>query len=363
MAKTPPARYAATAVPTFEVREFRPGDVAAAAGLLASAQARARDKGPDGLVLGGRFHEAAPCRALLDKLVGSPRTTSVVAVEDGRVCAYLAGERQLFAPEDFASIYAEPRSTSVPLHGHAAAAGVDAMRVYEAMYTSVATAWVEEGFFVHNVAVSELDRDAMEAFAALGFGRKSVCAIRATEPLDVEADGTGPAEGITIEEIRGRDDEALETFHRRLMNFQTGAPMFWPYSGDSDAKVRAVRRDAMLTGQGFAYIARNGSGEPLGSMLFVPAVFLSPLLISDRMVYLWEGFVDEDRRAVGVGSLLLNHAMRALRERGIEWCALHFVSGNPRGGRFWPSRGFVSVEAVMRRHVDERVAWARGIHS
>jgi GNAT superfamily N-acetyltransferase len=228
------------------------------------------------------------------------------------------------------------------------------------MYALLAAPWVDDGFFVHNVAVSALDRHAMEAWNVLGFGRKSMCAVRSTEPLTIPAKD-GPS--VEIEEIRGRDEDVLELFHQRLMTYQTGAPMFWPYTGESDARVRAVRRDALVSGQGFAYVARGVGGKPLGSLLFVPSVFLSPLLVCENMVYLWEGYVEEEARAEGVGSTLLDHALACLAERGIKWCALHFVSGNPRGGRFWPSKGFLPVEAVMHRHVDERVAWAKGFPS
>jgi GNAT superfamily N-acetyltransferase len=332
-------------------------DQQAAAELLAAAHARAMASGPGGLHLGERYLSASGCRALVDQLFASPRTSAVVAEVDGRVRGYLAGEKQLFAPEDFASIYAEPRSTNVPLHGHAVAADADTTLVYERMYATLAQRWVADGFFIHNVAVSALDRAAKEAWNLLGFGRKSVCAVRPTSRIgDVPSNELG----IRIEEIRGRDDEVLETFHRRLMIFQTGAPMFWPYTGESDAKVRSVRRDALLSGQGFAYIAKERAGRALGSLLFVPSVFLSPLLVCEKMVYLWEGFVEEDQRASGVGSILLDHAMSSLAERGVKWCALHFVSGNPRGGRFWPSRGFLPVETVLHRHVDERIAWAKG---
>jgi GNAT superfamily N-acetyltransferase len=293
----------------------------------------------------------------VEQLLASPRATAVVAERHGRVCGFLAGERQLFAPEDFASIYAEPRSTNIPLHGHAVDADDDADILYEAMYSALAEGWVADGFFIHNVAARASDPATLDAWSLLGFGRKSVCAVRATSPLDVR---TRPVEGITIDELRGRDDEILETFHRSLMTFQTGAPMFWPYTGESDARVRSVRRDALLSGQGFAYIARDAGHVPLGSLLFVPSVFLSPLLVCERMVYLWEGFVDERSRSAGVGSLLLDHALSCLRERGVLWCALHYVSGNPRGGRFWPSKGFAPVECVLHRHVDERIAWARG---
>ncbi|MFN2425002.1 MAG: GNAT family N-acetyltransferase [Candidatus Binatia bacterium] len=342
------------------VRDFRPKDLQAAAELLASSQVRAQAAGPAGLRLGERYLEARGCRNLIEQLVASPRATSLVAEEGGRIRGFLAGEKQLFAPEDFASIYAEPRSTNVPLHGHAVAADADQQSLYEALYAGLARRWVADGFFVHNVAVSALDRGALEAWALLGFGRKSVCAVRPT--ARIEGDAPRGAE-VTIEEIRGRDDEVLETFHRRLMTFQTGAPMFWPYTGESDSRVRSVRRDALLSGQGFAYVARSKAGEALGSLLFVPSVFLSPLLVCEKMVYLWEGFVDKDHRATGVGSALLDHAMESLSERGVRWCALHFVSGNPRGGRFWPSKGFVSVEIVVHRHIDERVSWAKGFES
>ncbi|MFN2377358.1 MAG: hypothetical protein ABR538_12530 [Candidatus Binatia bacterium] len=342
---------------TVRVREFRPGDVPAAAELLAAAQARVQAACPGGLLLGERFLGATACRQLLEQLVASPRASAVVAEENGRMLGYLAGERQLFAPEDFASIYAEPRSTNVPLQGHALAADADAALVYQEMYAALAARWAADGFFIHNVAMSALEPAAMEAWNLLGFGRKSVCAVRPTRRLDGDSRG---AAAIRIEEVRGRDDEALETFHRRLMAFQTAAPMFWPYTGEADAKVRAVRRDALLSGQGFAYVAHDDKGTALGSLLFVPAVFLSPLLVCEKMIYLWEGFVDDGDRARGVGSTLLDHAMASLAERGIQWCALHYVSGNPRGGRFWPSKGFVAVEVVVHRHVDERVAWARG---
>jgi GNAT superfamily N-acetyltransferase len=225
------------------------------------------------------------------------------------------------------------------------------------MYAALSRKWVADGFFVHTVSVSAFDRAAADAWAMLGFGRKSVCAVRPTSNL---AAGEMPAAGVSIGEIHGRDDEILETFHRRLMTFQTAAPMFWPYNGESDAKVRAVRRDAMVSGQGIAYLARGRDAKPLGSMLFVPSVFLSPMLVCDKMVYLWEGFVEEDARSGGVGSMLLEHAMGKLHEKDVQWCALHYVAGNPRGGHFWPAKGFLAVEYVLRRHVDERVAWAGG---
>lgn len=343
-------------MPRLEVRELRPADLDAAAELLAARQRRVRERATIALPLGESFEAALPCRELIEKFVASPRTSSVVATSAGRVVGFLAGERQLFAPEDFAAIYAEPRSIALPLHAHAVAGDEDASELYEAMYGHLSGVWADGGFFVHNVSVSSFDEAALGAWFDLGFGRKSVCAWRSTARLEPEP---APIEGLEIEEIRGRDHPALERFHRRLMSFQTAGPMLWPYSGEADASVDAVRRKSLWSGQGFAFLAKLAD-EPVASLLFVPSVFLSPLLGSDRSIYLWEGYVDDGRRAAGVGTCLLAHALAALSRRGIESCSLHYVSGNPRGGRFWPAKGFVPVEATLKRHVDERVAWARG---
>ncbi len=359
MATVRPLRYSEVrgeaALARLQVREFLPSDVYAAAELLRAAHIRAQGSAPAGSLLGVRFFDARACRELIETCLDSPRTRGAVVEDGSHMCGYLLGEKQLFGPQDFASIYAEPRSIGVPLQGHAVAADANAALVYETLYAFLARDWVADRFFIHNVSVSALDGASAEAWSRLGFGHKSVCAIRPMRPL---VPRPRPVWDLVIEEIRGRDDDILETFHRRLMTFQVGAPMFWPYDGEADAKVRDIRAEAMACGEGVAFVARRG-GEALGSMLFVPAVFLSPLLVCERMAYLWEGYVEGDARGVGVGSVLLDHAIDRLQRDGVEWCSLHFVSGNPRGGNFWRSKGFIPVELTMKRHVDERVAWTR----
>ena len=46
------------------------------------------------------------------------------------------------------------------------------------------------------------------------------------------------------------------------------------------------------------------------------------------------------------------------RDKGYDHVALHFASPNIQGAAFWQSSGFRPVEYGMRRHIDERVAWA-----
>ena len=46
------------------------------------------------------------------------------------------------------------------------------------------------------------------------------------------------------------------------------------------------------------------------------------------------------------------------REQGYEHIGLHFAAPNLQGAKFWQSSGFKPVEFGIRRHIDERVAWA-----
>jgi GNAT superfamily N-acetyltransferase len=68
--------------------------------------------------------------------------------------------------------------------------------------------------------------------------------------------------------------------------------------------------------------------------------------------------VTQDARAGGVGSAILAKGVDWARDKGYENIALHFAAANVPGAKFWQSSGFVPVEYGMRRHIDERIAWA-----
>ncbi len=343
-----------------KIRRFQDSDIDQAAGLLARAQIRYRSLAPDPQMLAACFEEPEACRPLIERLFAGSRTRGAAAESDGRLTGFLLGEKQLFGPTEFGSIYAEPHSVGMPLHGHAIAEDADPHAVYPRLYGELAEHWVDEGFFVHTVGIPSMVADVEDAWLGTGFGRKSVCAVREvdSDPAVLVSQG-GRRDDVCVERLVDADDEIMETFHRDLMTYQTAAPMFWPYDGEQDANVRNVRRALLENGDGFCFAARV-EGEPAGSMLFTTPVFLSPLLVPETMLYLWEGYVAPSHRSSGVGAALLASSLDLLRERGHRWCALHFVSGNILGGSFWLRNGFKPVEHTLRRHVDERVAWARG---
>jgi GNAT superfamily N-acetyltransferase len=341
---------------SLRVRSFEAADLAACAALLAHRHSVDCAREGLGPARNPAYADPRACLEMLERFFGSGRADVVVAESGGRVVGFLAGDRQMFSPAEFASIYAEPRSISIPLHGHAVADTVDATEAYTEMYAPLATRWVTAGMFSHNAGVSADDERMLEAFYFLGFARKSVCAVRSTwDPVDAPPEDGG----VRVARVSNEDEALMERFHRDLMTYQTRSPMFWPYSGEADPAVADLRTKLVESRQGLCFAAWIDDA-PVGMMLLAPALFLSPLLSSVEMAYLWEGFLDPGARSKGVGSTLLARALVALRTQGHRWCALHFVAGNPLGARFWQGHGFVPCEYTMRRQVDERISWARG---
>ena len=115
---------------SLRVRPFEAGDLAACAALLAHSHSEACARESLGPARNAVYGDPRACLELLERFFGSGHADVVVAESEGRIVGYFAGERQMFSPTEFPSIYAEPRSVSIPLHGHAVADSVDATDAY-----------------------------------------------------------------------------------------------------------------------------------------------------------------------------------------------------------------------------------------
>lgn len=334
-----------------EVRPTDPGDLAACAGLLAERHTRDAAAHPN---LDPALAEASTARKLIEPLFSSSRADGAVAEQDGHVLAFLFGERMLLPPADFASQYIPPHSISIGLEGHAVSAGVDTFAAYRALYTFLASGWVENGFFTHRIGVSATDAQANEAWVSLGFGRYLTAATRPTAvPVQVNV----PRE-LTIERASPEDIDEVLALADDLNNWHWRSPIFWPILHVTQPAAREFNLSALRSGEIPFFVAYE-SGRPLGMQTFLRPGF-TPLTINrSRDVYLYEGVVADDARGGGIGATLLRHSMDWASRAGYSSCTLHFAPSNPSGGPFWLGHGFVPVEHTMERVIDSRVAWAR----
>jgi GNAT superfamily N-acetyltransferase len=337
-------------MPRLTVRPFEPGDLDPAARLLAARHRRHRDRLP---MLSAALESPGSAARLVSALMTSPRASGAVAVAGGDVAGFLFGEQLLFPDTELASLYLPPHSISMPVEGHAVAAGQDATTVYRALYAHLATDWVAAGFFTHRAHIVPGEADVQEAWVSLGFGRHTTCGTRDTGPVA----NARPA-NIEVHQASQEDIDVVLKLAHTLNLHHVQSPMFWPYLHTTDQAAREFNLNA-LADPANPYFVAYQDGKPAGMQTFLLSGFTPPIVEREKNIYLYEGVMEPEARSAGAGSALLDYTMRWAREHGYDWCTLHFASGNWSGAPFWLGHGFTPVEYTMQRHVDERIAWAR----
>ncbi|MGI8926887.1 MAG: GNAT family N-acetyltransferase [Tepidiformaceae bacterium] len=331
------------------VRPLQPADLDPIAALLAARHARDSANLP---AMDPALLDPGACASVLAAALGDQRSNGAVAVRDGAIIGFLLGERMLLPPDHVFARYIAPHSISMGITSHAVAAGEDAVTVYRELYAALAEGWAGEGFFVHTANIPAGDADVQEAWVALGFGRTTTAAVRDTSAVPASM----PA-GVEVHQAGPEDIGAIVALSGALERHHAGGPIFWPVLHDADRAVHAAHVHT-LADPGNAHFVAYREGTALGMQTFWKPGF-TPSTVSPReSIYLYEGVVDSEVRSGGVGSALLAHSLDWCREQGYDWCCLHYASANPSGAPFWQRQGFVAVEYIMQRHIDERIAWA-----
>jgi len=320
-----------------------------AAALLAGRHQRDRARDPR---LPAIFEAPDPCRPLIEHALGSPGAYGVYASVDGKPAGYGIMSVQLLAPTHFLSGFFPPRGASFGHAGHAAAEGLE-YDVYRDMYAALGEHFVAQGYFDHTINLSSSDSEVQEAFTSLGFGRTMCCAIRDVAPVE-----RAVATSIEVHQASAEDEAGIFDLNAELMIHHARAPIFQPYVRETDESSHEMQRGLLTDPEGNAHWVAYEGGRPVGMNTFMAPAFLSPMTLPDKTVYLYQGIVTQDARAGGVGSAILAKGVGWARDKGYEHVALHFATANVPGAKFWQSSGFNPVEYGMRRHIDERIAWA-----
>lgn len=340
------------------ITAFEEQHLDAAAELLAARHVRDRSQEPS---LAASFESPEALRPLLERLFqqstanGPAAGNGVIALRDGKPAAYLLANAILPEPTQMIAQFFPPRSMVVPYEGHAAATNEDAT-LYRELYAALAESWVARGFYEHFVSVPALDTAARDAWDSLGFGRELTCAIRQVDQPVAGVRPGGPS-GVEVHQASAEDIDVIDALTEALWEHHTIPPIFAPYMRETQASEREMSL-GLLSDPANAHFVAYRDGEPLAMNTFMKQGFLPPLLPADECTYLWQGIVYAQARGGGIGRALLAHAMDWAKNQGYRWCVLHFYTANLSGASFWLGNGFRPLEHRLRRHVDERIAWA-----
>jgi GNAT superfamily N-acetyltransferase len=317
--------------------------VPAAGQLLAARHATERARHP---LLPTGPEDPAVGASLVAEMLGF--ADGVAALDEaGEVVGFLIALERVADPSSPMARYAPERAWVHLVHGHAVADRVDAFGVYAPMYARLASAAVDRGLLDH-VAHVPIDWTTEVAWAALGFGRINVVAVR-----DLAPTGRPAGSGVEVR-LAGLDDlDDVDRLVDEEAVFHAGSPIFRPYvRAQTVEAVRAELAD-QLAGDEHAFLLARHGGRDVGVLSIGPGLG-SPLYIPDGGAYIAATAVLPEARGSGVGAALADAAFAWAGDHGYRATCLHYDTSNATSTSFWTGIGFEPAMVHLRRHVTPR---------
>jgi len=314
-----PPVYDRPGVSRLRIEPFADQYLDAAGELLAARHRRHRAVEP---LLPARYEDVTAARAEVEMLWRTDDTPGAVAVENGRVVAYVIGVRKgddAWGP----NVWVDPA-------GHAASPSEDLRDVYAA----VADHWVAAGREAHYAIVPATDGDLVDAWQRLGFGHQAAYGIR-------EISEIGWPEGTR--EARHDDVDSLVELYPQMGQHHRASPVFSirrPRQGTEELRKEFEEN---LTRDDVGVLVAEQGGRVVGYFQVEP-VETSPrhsgVARVEGSAFLHVAITEPEVRGRGAGVNLMQAALAWAAEHGYDTMTTDWRVTNLLSSRFWPTRGF-----------------------
>lgn len=301
-----------------------------------------------------RFTQPAEARSELEQTwkastINGISAGGVVARHEGKMVGYLIGVPKID------EVWG--RSVWVEYAGHA----ID--RVYSAdlyrdLYAALSPTWVALGCLYHVANLPASDRDALDAWFNLSFGKEHSYGLRETAPVssfDVPVDPlleirrAGPADLDLASEL----DDVLSLHQAR-------APVYaiiLPYDREEARQdvVEELKNPAWKT-----WLALR-DGHVVGIAIFLPAhppKGIGEMVIPERCSFLGFAVTREEEQGRGIGRALTAHGLADDYATGYTFCFIDWRATNLLSSRMWLRQGWRPVAYRLTRRLDERILWS-----
>ncbi len=271
---------------------------------------------------------------------------------DGRLVGFLTAFESAPDPASPTARYAPARASLMLVHGHAVAGDVDPGPLYADLFAALATRWLDDGITDHVVHVPIGDVGTEAAWAALGFGRANVVAVR-----DLAPTGARAPSGVTVRIATPAELDVVARLVDEEAVFHAGSPIFRPYVGAQTAPAVRAELATQLASHDHAFLVARRDGSDVGVLSVGPGLG-SPLYVPDGGCYIGATAVLAAARGAGVGAALVDAAFDWARDHGHRAACLHYATANRTSTSFWTGIGFVPVMAHLRRRLDDRILTA-----
>jgi ribosomal protein S18 acetylase RimI-like enzyme len=210
------------------------------------------------------------------------------------------------------------------------------------------------------------DREALEAWFALSFGKEQTYGIRETAQAPTLAAPADPS--LAIRRASLADLEVSMELDEIIARHQARSPVYAAFWGDeytpfwlgNKEELGQESIDILENEQALLWLAFRNE-RLVGYQLYLPAApETDNLLVPDQCIKLARAATREEEQGRGVGRALTVHGLAAASAAGFTHCIADWRVTNLLSSRFWPRQGFRPVAYRLSRRLDERIAWAHG---
>lgn len=305
-------------------------------------------------VLSKRFTQPSEARIALEQTwkvstVNGIAVGGVVARYNGKMIGYLIGVPKI---DDTWG-----RSVWVEFAGHAIDRSFGA-ELYRDLYAALSPTWVALGCLYHVANIAASDRDALDAWFNLSFGKEHVYGLRKTAPasdFDVPVDPT-----LEIRRAGPADLDLSSELDDVISHHQGLAPVYsiiMPYDRD---EARQETLEQLENAEWKTWLALR-NGRLVGIQVYLsarPPRGIGDMIIPERCSFLGFAATREEEQGRGVGRILTAHGLADDYTTGYTYCLTDWRATNLLSSRFWPRQGWRPVIYRLSRRLDERILWS-----
>jgi ribosomal protein S18 acetylase RimI-like enzyme len=232
--------------------------------------------------------------------------------------------------------------------------------VYRDLYAALSPSWVAFGCLAHYILIPASDRDALDVWFDLSFGKEHAHGIRETVPASSFAAPIDPT--LEIRRATMADLEASLELDDIIPIHQSRSPVYAPFLPYNREEARQATVEGFNNEQEKLWLALR-NGHLVGYQLFMPAGpghGTADMLTSQQYSYLALAATREEEQGRGVARALTAYGLAADYAAGYTHCIVDWRTTNLLSSRFWPRQGFRPVAYRLSRRLDERILWAHG---
>ena len=312
--------------------------------LLADRHTRNRRSLP---LLPARFEEPQVAVKAIETLWQKKTRNGYAAYRDGKMNAYLIGET---ATQTWG------RSGYVYLPGYALVENENPA-VMQDLYARLGDDWVKAGNFNHYLYISAGNKNLLEAFFDLGFGKERTDTLLDLRTLEIPVVEEPP--GITIRKA-GKGDNALLGSLSGVISRALGEAPYWHPTIPEDWEELKEGWAELADDKEWILWLALGKDEALGTVGFtIQEEANTDMLASPHTAYLSVGATKPQARGRGISAALTWRGLEQARKDGFEICYTNFINPNLLASRFWPRFGFCDVAYRVAKKISPMIAWAK----